>query len=111
MAGGVYGLDAESGAQIWHQALDVPVRAGPALDEDGSQMFVGSENGTLYALDTADGFVLWSIESEGRVLSTPVVSESLVYETLISGSHRIRALHVDNGREVWAYPRVTEEQE
>lgn len=111
VTGGVYGLDAESGAQIWHQALGVPVRAGPALEEDGSKLFVGSEeNGALYALDPADGFVLWSVESEGRVLSTPVASESLVYETLIYGSHRIRALHVDNGREMWAYPRIEEQE-
>lgn len=107
--GNVYALDAETGQQIWHQPLGVPVRAGPALAEDGSRLFVGSQNGTLYALDAADGFVVWSSESEGQMLSTPVVSGSVVYGTLIYGSHRIRALHVDNGREVWAYPRVVEE--
>lgn len=109
--GNVYAVDAESGKQIWHEALEVPVRAGPALAEDESKLFVGSQNGTLYALDTADGFKLWSVESDGQVLSTPVVSGSLVYEALIYGSHRIRALYVDNGREVWIHPREAEEQE
>jgi len=107
--GNVYAVDAETGEQVWRQALDVPVRAGPALVEDGSKLFVGSQNGTLYALDTADGFVLWPEESEGQVLSTPVVSGSVVYESLIHGAHRIRALHVDNGREMWAYPETVEE--
>jgi len=107
--GNVYAVDAETGAQIWHQPLDAQVRAGPALTEDGSRLFVGDQNGTLYALDTTDGFVPWSVESEGQVLSTPVVSGSVVYETLIYGPYRIRALHVDNGREIWAYPHVVEE--
>ena len=107
--GGVYAADAETGTQTWYSPLEVPVRAGPALAEDGSQLFVGSQNGTLYALDTADGFVLWSVESEGQVLSTSVVSGSVVYQALIHGSHRLRALHADNGREMWAYPQVVEE--
>jgi outer membrane protein assembly factor BamB len=107
--GNIYAVDAESGAQTWHQPLDTEVRGGPALAEDGSRLFVGSQNGTLYALDTSDGFVVWSRDSEGQMLSVPVVSESVVYETLIYGPHRIEARHVDNGREVWAYPYVVEE--
>lgn len=109
--GNVYAVDAETGEQIWRQALEAEVRAGPTLAEDGSRLFVGSQNGTLYALDSADGFVLWSVDSEGQALSTPVVHGSAVYESLIYGSHRIRALHVDNGREIWAYPQAIEEEE
>lgn len=108
--GNVYAVHAESGAQIWRRALldandrKVPVRAGPALTEDGSRLFVCGQNGTLYALDTADGFVLWSAEGEGQALSTPVVSGTLVYQASILGTDRIRALHVDNGYEMWVYP-------
>jgi len=102
--GTVYALDAGTGERIWHQPLHAPVRAGPALTEDGSKLFVGSESGALFALDTADGFVMWSQEDEGQVLSRPVVSESVVYELRIYGSYRIRALHVDNGRDLWSYP-------
>jgi len=107
--GNVYAIDAESGEQIWRQSPGSPVRAGLALSEDGSKLFVGSQDGTLRALDTTDGFMLWLVESDGQVLSTPVVLGSVVYEALTYGSYRIRALHVDNGREIWAYPRVVEE--
>jgi len=109
VSGNVYAVDAETGEQVWHQPLNVPVRAGPALSEDGSQLFVGSQNGILYAMDTSDGFVLWSVESGGQVLPMPVVSGSVIYELMINGPHRIRALHADNGREIWAYPHVVEE--
>ena len=117
VGGNVYAINAESGAQIWHKKLGdtnnqkVAVRAGPAIAEDGSKLFVCSQNGTLYALDTSDGFVLWSAESQGQALSTPVVSGTLMYETLILGTDRIRALHVDNGYEMWVYPPETAEQQ
>jgi len=107
--GNVYAIDAETGEEMWRQSLDTPVRAGVTLTDDGSQLLVGCRDGTLYALDASDGFVMWSQGSDGQVLSTPVVSESVVYELLLNGPHRIRALHVDNGREIWTYAPVVEE--
>jgi outer membrane protein assembly factor BamB len=111
VSGNVYALDAETGEQVWHRPLAVPVRAGPALVEDGSKLFIGSQNGTLYTLDTVDGTRLWSVEGEGQVLSLPLVNGSLVYEALILGSHRLRALDVDNGREIWVHPIEVDEEE
>lgn len=112
--GRVYAFDAASGEERWHRFLTdqdqpVPVRAGPALSEDGSQLFVSAQTGTLYALVTEDGFVEWSKSAEGRGLSEPVVSDSVVYQSLILGTPRIRALQIDDGRESWAFPPVTEE--
>jgi outer membrane protein assembly factor BamB len=113
--GRVYAFDAESGQERWHKFLvtdqgqPVPVRAGPAISEDGSQLLVSVESGTLYALSTSDGFVNWSRAAEGRGLSKPVVSDSLVYQSLILGNSRIRALQVEEGREAWAFPPPEEE--
>lgn len=113
--GDVYALNAQTGEQVWHQELvgeqeqDAPVRAGPTLTKDGSKAFVAAENGTLYALDTVDGFAVWSKPNDGRGLSTPVVGDSVVYQSLIYGAHRIRALDANTGREIWAYPPVEEE--
>ena len=107
--GKVYAIDAETGAEIWRQSLSTPVRAGMALTEDGSQLFVGGQDGALYALDTSDGFEMWLQGSEGQVLSRPVVSGSVVYESVLYESYRVRALYVDNGREVWTHPDIVEE--
>jgi hypothetical protein len=38
-----------------------------------------------------------------------VVSNSLVYQSLIQGNPRIRALQVEEGREAWAFPPPEEE--
>ena len=71
-------------------------------------LFVSGQDVAMYALDTEDGFVMWASESEGQALAPPVVVGSVVYETLISGDYRIRALHAENGREIWVHPRVAE---
>jgi outer membrane protein assembly factor BamB len=115
VSGNVYALDAQSGAQVWHenlsQANDTPVRAGPALTEDGLVLLIGSENGKLYALDTASGTTKWSTEGEGQILSQPIISGTTIYQMSMNSPQRIRALHVDNGYEIWAYPREAEEQQ
>jgi len=107
--GNVYALD-ETGKQIWRKVLGTSVRAGPVVAEDGSTLFVASEDGTLHALDAADGFELWSVKGEGQMLSPPVVDGAAVYVTSIYGEKRILALHVDNGREMWSHPPVVEEE-
>lgn len=107
--GNVYAVDADTGEQIWHQAVNDPVRAGLALTEDGSRLLISGQNGALFALDTAAGDEKWSEGAEGQGFAMPVVSGSVVYQTLIQGTYRLRALHVDNGYGVWVYPREVEE--
>jgi outer membrane protein assembly factor BamB len=113
--GRVYAFDAESGeaqlleSLVTDQGQAVAVRAGPAISEDGSQLFVAAESGTLYALTAGDGLVDWSRAAEGQGLSRPVVSGSLVYQSLILGNPRVRALEVEEGREAWAFPPPGEE--
>lgn len=113
--GRVYAFDTASGEQRWRRFLvtdqnePVPVRAGPSVDEEGNQLFVTAESGTLYALDAADGSTNWQQPADGRGLSEPVVSESLVYQSLILGTYRIRALQVEDGREAWVFPPAGQE--
>ncbi len=107
--GNIYALSAETGEEVWHTAFDMAVRAGLALSEDGSQLFVGNKNGDIYALDTADGYELWSRGSQGQVLSRPVADGTVVYESVLYESYRVRALYTENGREVWTWPQTVEE--
>lgn len=116
--GVVYALNAENGEEIWRQKLvgdreqDVSVRAGPVLSEDGSRLFVSADNGTLYALGTTDnGSIIWSQIGEGRGLSRPIVRDSVVYQALIRGTYRVRALQVSDGRKLlWAHPPAEGQQ-
>lgn len=112
--GNVYAIDATSASEVWRRSLvdekerKTPVRAGVVLSEDGTLLFVGNRNGTFYALSTADGREVWSSTSDGQVFSEAVVVGSTVIYPMIYGTDRIRALAVDNGREVWVYAKADE---
>jgi len=113
--GRVYAFDVASGEQRWQTSLvtdqndPVPVRAGPTLDEASGQLFVSAESGTLYALDAAEGSMNWRSAADGRGLSDPVTSESLIYQSLILGTHRIRAVRIEDGIEAWVFPPAGQE--
>jgi PQQ-like domain len=42
---------------VWRAQTDGPVRSSPAID--GDAVFVGSEDGYLYAFDRVNGRTLW----------------------------------------------------
>jgi outer membrane protein assembly factor BamB len=110
--GNVYALDGESGEEIWHYNLEVPVRAGAVLSEDGSTLLINSQDGGLYALDTADGARRWVAEGDGEGYVSAIVDGDTVYETRIRGSYRVRALELLDGgegyKELWVFPQETE---
>ena len=51
--GKVYAIDADSKVQLWEQDLKSTVSGGVAVGND--TVFVGSSDGTLFALDAGDG--------------------------------------------------------
>jgi outer membrane protein assembly factor BamB len=113
--GVVHAIDAKSGMEEWQQALvddrgkRAPVRAAVALSEDAEQLFVASEVGTLFALDTtAEGRVLWSASNEGQIYSDPVVEGINIYQPIILQAERIVAFN-EVGARVWAHPPQVEE--
>jgi len=50
-----------------------PVRSTPAISDDGSTVYVGSDDGYLYAIDTVNGSLKWRSDTGGKVRSSPVV--------------------------------------
>lgn len=89
--GALLALDAATGEERWRFTTDDPIRVAPATD--GERVFVGSQDGFLYALDLM-GRLLWKFRggpSERRILAherlvsawpisaRPVVQEGRVY--------------------------------
>jgi len=46
-------------------------------------VIIGNNNGHLYAVDRATGTKLWDVATGGRITSSPVVADGVVYV----GSH------------------------
>jgi outer membrane protein assembly factor BamB len=60
------------------------VRSSPVIV--GSAVIFGSEDGSLYALDSATGEKLWDFPTGGKVVSSPTFSNGVVYVTSHDGN-------------------------
>ncbi len=76
-------------------------------------LYVGSDDGSLYALDARSGSQVWKYVTEGIVRSQPAVSNGLVY--FASDDGFLYSVNVANGRLAWqadignALPRMERE--
>ncbi|MBN1861031.1 MAG: PQQ-binding-like beta-propeller repeat protein [Candidatus Thermoplasmatota archaeon] len=68
---------------------------------------LSSEIGKLYRLNAKTGEILWAVEAEGFVFSSPTVADGLVYFVSTDSynySGRLYCLNTDTGTEVWSLP-------
>lgn len=83
----------------WRFRTRGKVRGTPAVC--GDTVYVGSEDGHLYALALADGRERWRFRTGDEVPSSPAVAGGLV---LFQGRDNVlRALDARDGRERWSY--------
>jgi outer membrane protein assembly factor BamB len=71
-------LDAATGKAVWHVGLSNGVWATPALDPEKGRVYIGCNNGFLYALRMADGKLVWKRKLGNRIWSSPVVTDGCV---------------------------------
>jgi outer membrane protein assembly factor BamB len=106
--GNLYALDPANGAEIWSycdttvdsngRCNDMVLRASPV--EAGGSIIIASESGKVIAVE--DGVRKWprpNITLENDILTTPVVSEGVIYVITMNGE--VRALTAETGAEVW----------
>ncbi|MFD0344560.1 PQQ-binding-like beta-propeller repeat protein [Streptomyces sp. NPDC127117] len=67
----------------------------------GGELYVGSTDKKVYALDAATGTKKWAFDTGGEVSSTPAVASGMVYVGSADGY--IHALDRITGAEAWAF--------
>ena len=91
--------------QEWSNALDGCTQgeqtAPPPPPPSGSITIVGANDGNVYAVNTANGSLVWHYKTGGAVVSSPAVANSIVY--FGSRDHYVYALNDNNGSLVWRY--------
>lgn len=95
-------LDANTGAVVWTQPVDVPIHGAPTVA--GNRVFVIDVDNQIIAFNTTTGLQDWSfrgIAEPARVLraSSPTVSGDTVIAPFSSGE--VVALRATNGQPVW----------
>ena len=89
--------DIKNERSFWDSRVSALLSGGPAAGLD--KVFIGSENGKVYALDALTGKVLWDTSIKGEVINTPAVDAGVVLVNTSSGI--LKALNPDTGEELW----------
>jgi outer membrane protein assembly factor BamB len=84
----------------WRFQTGGTIVSSPAVA--GLAVYVGSNDGHLYALDRASGRMLWAFDAKSGVSSSPLVSGDLVAFTSADG--HFFALDATSGRLRWRLP-------
>lgn len=68
-------------------------------------VYVGSEDGKIYAINDSDGTLKWSYTTEGPIISKPAIYDGTTKDLVIVGSHdkNIYALNAETGALEWSY--------
>lgn len=64
---------------VWVTPLDGTDSALPVLSDDHETVYVGTDAGTVYALDTSDGAILWSAAVGSTVTESPALADGSLY--------------------------------
>lgn len=75
------------------------IHASPVA-ADG-RVFVGAEDGNLYALDAKTGALLWLFHAQGGIASSPAVADGAVF--FLGRDGVVQALKAADGAPLWAF--------
>ena len=109
--GDVYAYDITTGKEKWHTDVsDLEHKVGffdskqSAMLSGGvtvgeSKVFIGSEEGKLYALDADNGNLAWQSSVKGEIIAKPAVDSGMVVVNTVSGT--IEAFNTADGKKAW----------
>jgi outer membrane protein assembly factor BamB len=110
-AGDVLAFDVKTGEELWNTDLsDVDDERSfwdnrvPAMLAGGpvaglNKVFIGSENGKIYALDSKSGELVWQADIKGEIISAPAVDSGVVVVNSASGI--MKAFNANDGEVLW----------
>jgi outer membrane protein assembly factor BamB len=89
---------------LWTFTTGDSVETSPAV-VDGL-VYVGSDDGFVYALNATDGELIWKYNTYGPVQSSPAIVDGVVY---IGGfnSHAVFSLNAKTGALIWKSPTTS----
>lgn len=106
--GDVMAFDKQSGERKWTLDLSEQpenadkrsARLSGGLTAFYGKLFLGSENGYVYAIDQSDGTLLWSQQIPGEVLAAPVADGGRI--VVVTSSGKLVALDAEKGDILWS---------
>jgi outer membrane protein assembly factor BamB len=99
--GGVFAVDAGTGAVVWKAETKTAIGSGPGAGE--GLVAVGSSRGEVIALDAGTGAERWRANVSSEVIAAPAVGRGLVVVRAHDG--RIYGLDAKDGARRWVFDR------
>ncbi len=82
---------------LWSFQTQGAIWGTPFISED--TVYIGSDDGSLYAVHASSGNLKWKFTTQGLVRSRPAIAGGLLYFTSDDGY--LYALETGNGRQAW----------
>jgi len=109
--GEAFAFDSETGKQVWHIDLrknnpdagffssnkSALLGGGPITGIN--KVFLGSENGQVFALEADSGDIAWQASVKGEVITAPAIDNGTLVVNTVSGI--LKAFNASNGEEQW----------
>jgi outer membrane protein assembly factor BamB len=105
--GAVVGVDVGTGAVSWSTRVAGGVDGDARYDPARGQVYVGSDDGYLYALEPERGTIRWTAKVKGPVERAPEIAPDGLY--LATAADRVYAVNPADGSARWQYERDTPE--
>ena len=99
VAGGSDTVAAAGGEELWEFETRGTVVSSPTVID--SFVYVGSNDGSVYALNTSSAGMRWEFETDGAVRSSPTVVDGILF--VGSGDGSLYAVDVESGEQQWAF--------
>ena len=96
-AGGIVGVDTETGEPVWELDTQEGVPSSPAVMN--GTLYYATETGMIRAVDVASETSIWEFSADGPVTGAPVINNGDVYVTTNTGT--VHAITADTGDERW----------
>jgi outer membrane protein assembly factor BamB len=91
------------GQILWSTPVTGGVDSEARYDASHEQVYLGTDDGFIYAVDPQDGKLRWSYKGRGAVERLPELGGDAVYFS--TSSDRIIALDPRSGKALWQYER------
>lgn len=93
------GPAAKNGEIAWTFQTDGAIWSSPTVE--GRNVYFGSNDGNIYALETESGKKLWRFKTGGALYGRPTVVDNSLY--MLSDDGYLYKLNAESGREIWRF--------
>ena len=102
-AASIVGVDTDNGKIAWATPTSGGIDSEARLDPVQGHVYVGADDGTIYAVDPASGALRWNYKSRGAIERPPEIGTDGIYVS--TAADRIFSLDGKTGRWRWQYER------